>query len=88
MYSFSTINFAISTRPSEFGILSGLRSYPTHTTPPASLKGMWQNLGRGSGACQAQLGCDLPAELCSICTFLPTAEGNWLPAAKAKGAVV
>ena len=36
MYSFSTINFAISTRPSEFGILSGLRSYPTHTTPPAN----------------------------------------------------
>lgn len=60
----------------------------THTTPPTSLKGMWQNLGRGSGACQAQLGCDLPAELCSICTFLPTAEGNWLPAAKAKGTVI
>lgn len=33
MYSFSTINFVISTRPSEFGILSGLRCYPTHTTP-------------------------------------------------------
>lgn len=37
MYSFSTINFAISTRPSESEILSGLRSYPQHTTPQPTL---------------------------------------------------
>ena len=53
--------------------------------PSSSLKGMGQTLGRGSGARQAHLGCDVPAELHSICAFFPTAEGNWLPAAEAKG---